>query len=418
MLEQLKTTVAFLRHFIRRYSEDDCMRSAAALTYMSLFAVVPLMTVAYTMFSLIPSFAEMGDKIQALIFSNFLPAAGDQVQGYLVEFSGQARTLTAFGIGFLALTAFLMLKNIEQTLNSIWKTRANRQGLSSFLLYWAVLSLGPLFIGIGFLISTYLISLTVIFDGEYNLGISELLLRQIPLALQILGFSLLFGVVPNAKVPLRHALAGGTAAALVFELAKKSFAAIVSNSSYQLIYGAFAAVPLFLLWIYLSWLIILGGAVFTQSLAGFSNRASRVFDPLIIAVALLELFYRRHQTGKQVTERDILSDRWLLDKYPLTAHQWQQLRDILIDAKIICATDNDTYILSRDLNRLSIWQLSLLLPGIESTEQTRPGSNEQYPWYDDLRGLLIDVDRYSRDKMDISLADLFQQKEDKGDAGE
>ena len=143
-MDKLKTVVDFVKYIISRYQEDGCQQSAAALTYMSLFAVVPLMTVTFTMFSLVPSFSGVGEQVQDLIFENLLPSSGSEVKDYLTDFTSQARKLTFIGVAFLGATAFLMLKNIEKTLNNIWHANSDRKGLSSFMLYWAVLSLGPI----------------------------------------------------------------------------------------------------------------------------------------------------------------------------------------------------------------------------------------------------------------------------------
>lgn len=141
----------FVAAVIRRFAENRCSDNAAALTYTTLFAVVPVMTVTYSMLSAIPSMQGVSDRIQDFIFSNFVPSTGEAVQSYLHNFSQQARKLTVVGVVFLVVTSFMMLKTIDKSLNQIWQVHKVRRGINGFLLYWAILSLGPLFLGGGFL---------------------------------------------------------------------------------------------------------------------------------------------------------------------------------------------------------------------------------------------------------------------------
>ena len=153
-----------LRYLFSRFSADRCSENAAALTYMSLFALVPLITVSYTMAAAVPAFQGLEEQINAFMYDNLLPDTSTEIQGYLSEFSQQAKNLTGVGIGFLVVTAILMLRNIEKAFNAIWRTQKNRSAVSSFLLYWAVLTLAPLTIGVALGINTYLASFTVIFE--------------------------------------------------------------------------------------------------------------------------------------------------------------------------------------------------------------------------------------------------------------
>src|SRR5690606_3494761 len=151
-----------VRRFFSNLMEDffahECQKSAAALTYLTLFALVPLMTVVYSVFSLIPAFDGVAEQLQGVLFSHFVAESGQELQGYLAEFSSQARSLTGVGVGVLVVTAYWMLTNIEKTFNSIWGVSRPRKGIASFLLYWAVLSIGPLLLGAGLAVNTYVLS--------------------------------------------------------------------------------------------------------------------------------------------------------------------------------------------------------------------------------------------------------------------
>ena len=175
MQQRLNNLVEFWRFLLQRFIADKGTSNAAALTYTSLFAVVPMMTVTFSMLSAVPAFQDTGEQIQSFIFRNFVPSAGDALQQYLREFTTQARKLTWIGVAVLAATAFWMLVTIEKTFNTIWRVRQPRRGVSSFLLYWAILSLGPLLLGGGFAISTYFTSLSLISGPDALLGVQEAL---------------------------------------------------------------------------------------------------------------------------------------------------------------------------------------------------------------------------------------------------
>ena len=140
-LSQLWQRLLYLR---RRFSSDRCSESAAALTYMSLFALVPLMTVMVAMVAAIPTFEGVGTQVQDFLFTHLVPASSAEIQSYLEDFSAQAKNLTGLGIGFLIITAILMLRSIEKAFNAIWRAPQHRGGVASFFLYWAVLHLALL----------------------------------------------------------------------------------------------------------------------------------------------------------------------------------------------------------------------------------------------------------------------------------
>jgi membrane protein len=404
-----KKYVALIRTVRQRYVADGCSHSAAALTYMSLFALVPLLTVMYAILSVVPAFQEVGGQIQSLIFDNFVPATGQDVEDYLSQFSDKARKLTGVGIVFLGITAILMLKNIEKAFNAIWKTRENRHGLSSFLLYWAILSLGPICIGLALAISTYLVSLKVVFDQVDVLGIGPQLLQLLPYLLTSAAFTLIFVAVPNCRVPIKHALIGGFITALVFELAKQLFTGIVANTSYQSIYGTFAAVPLFLLWIYLSWLIVLAGAELVHAISGLNALEDENYSDLLLTLGILELLWRRHQQGETLREHDLLQQPWLFKRLSISAERWTPIRDKLFEGGLLRSDDAGNFILGRDLNHFKLWDLVQLL-GYSSDTRTKPG--EQLPtWFQYSIQQIEQAKQKNQQNLDIPLAQLFVHNE-------
>lgn len=389
----------------RRYLADGCSHSAAALTYMSLFALVPLLTVMYAILSAVPAFQEVGLQIQSIIFDNFVPSTGQEVETYLKDFSVQARKLTGVGVGFLGITAILMLKNIEKTFNSIWKTRDNRRGLSSFLLYWAILSLGPLCIGLALGINTYLVSLKVIFDQVDVIGIGPYILRLTPYLLTSAAFTLVFAAVPNCRVPIKHAFIGGLVTALVFEVAKQLFTSIVANTSYQNIYGTFAALPLFLLWIYLSWLIVLAGAELVHAISGFNALGDEKYSDMVLTLAVLELLWRRYKNGHTVAEFYILQQPWLFKQHSISADRWTPIRNKLINAGLLRTADNGQFIIGRDLSLYSLWDLSRLLG--YTPEFSSEAADELPEWFQLSSEHILAAKQQNIDTLSIPLIQLF-----------
>lgn len=390
----------FVHNLASEFADKKCQRSAAALTYMTLFALVPMMTVTYSMFSVIPAFDGVAERLQTLIFENFLPETGSEVQQYLSDFSSQARSLTLPGVGMLVVAAYLMLTNIEKTFNAIWGVDEARRGLSSFLLYWAVLSIGPIFLGAGLIMSTYLLSLKlVVGDIDLLLAVAPIF-RIVPLLMASVAFTLLFAAVPNCRVPVKDAIIGGIATAICFELAKFGFATFVANSTFQLIYGAFAVVPLFLLWINFLWMIILLGAVLVRTLAERKYTGGEQRLPDIAAVLLcLGIFYEKAKKGDTVEDKDCV-------KAGIGLVHWQSLRSLMVKNKWIAVTDSGSYSLVRDLRQITVWdiaQVTHLPSGLVLKKD-----DVQHDWFDKLYKIQNGINIHAKDSMNISVDDIFK----------
>jgi len=223
------------------------------------------------------------------------------------------------------------------------------------LLYWGVLSIGPLLLGAGLAMSTYLLSLKYVLNQYDALGVSKLLFRALPLVFTGGAFTLLFVAVPNCRVPFKYAAAGGAVTAVCFEILKTAFSALVANSSFQLVYGAFAVVPLFLMWVNLVWTVILAGAIFVRTLAEreYSITDGKVTD-MAAVLKCLALFRECSQKGVKVSDSDCY-------RLGLGVVHWQYLREQLIQHKWITATSGGSYVLCRDLRSVTLWDLSLLV---------------------------------------------------------
>ncbi|MEA3302665.1 MAG: virulence factor BrkB family protein [Pseudomonadota bacterium] len=346
----------FIRLLSTRFCAHNGLQNAASLTYTTLLSLVPLTTVVVAILTAFPVADQMAEMIQDFIFENFVPAAGAQVQQYLQEFSSKASRLTGIGFAALIIVALLMMRNIDQALNSIWEVPRRRTLAKQFLIYWALLSLGPLLLALSLAVTSYIISMPLIVEAEETLGLGRRLIRFAPLAASMLAFFLMYLVIPNRRVPLSHALSGGLLAAVLFELAKHAFAFYVTTfTSYQAIYGTLAVIPIFLVWVYLSWVIFLLGAEFTCSLQIFDSSQEAIADDgvqLKLALQLLAQLQHAHQRGEQVS-----ADELIAAVKTGSAQQLQSLLTGLQRAGYILEVEDERLLLAMDLRHVTLYAL-------------------------------------------------------------
>ncbi|MCG9680891.1 virulence factor BrkB family protein [Vibrio sp. Isolate24] len=266
-IEQLsKQSLNFGRYLFIRMGHDRVNVNAGYLAYITLLSIVPMLTVLLSVLSSFSVFANAGDVIQDFVITHFVPAAGDAVKLALFEFVSNTGKMTAVGGLFLFIAALMLISNIDKNLNYIWRVQRKRRAVFSFSMYWMVLTLGPILVGASIAATSYVTSLKIL-DSEAISGAYDLLLRWLPFLLSFFAFMGLYLLVPNKKVYVSHAVVGAIVAALLFEASKKGFAAYITQfPSYQLIYGALAAIPILFVWVYLCWLIVLVGAEVTAAL--------------------------------------------------------------------------------------------------------------------------------------------------------
>jgi len=251
-----------LRTLRRRFSEDRLGLTAGSLTFTTLIALVPLGTVMLAVFSAFPMFSGFEGALDKFFLQNLVPDnIAKPVLRALTQFTGKARGMGTMGLVLLVVTALALVLTIDRTLNSIWRVRQPRPLGQRVLVYWAALTLGPLALGMSLTLTSYAVSASRGWVSALPGGVA-LLLETIQFLMLVLAVSGLFHYVPNTHVRWRHAVAGGLFVAMAFEAAKKLLAWYVDSvPSYNAVYGAFAAVPILLLWVYLGWVIMLLGAV-------------------------------------------------------------------------------------------------------------------------------------------------------------
>lgn len=386
------------------------MINAAALTYTTLLALVPLMTVFVSVLAAFPVGDRLVEQIHDFAFRNFVPAAGEVVQRYLEEFSGKAAGLTGPSFLFLVVTALLMMASIDRAFNDIWRVPRERPLLTKFLVYWAVLTVGPLLMGLSVAVTSYLLSLPLLTGAAHTIRGTSRLLYLAPLLASMFAFTLLFALVPLRRVPLRHALAGGVTAAVLFELAKRGFGAYLAYfPTYEAIYGTLATVPIFLVWIYLSWLVTLFGAELTYCLGTGCSAGVRQMpsgERLVDAFALVQSLWEAQVDGRSQSLEELAAGAQI----PLATVEGLLTR--LAGARWAAATEQGDWILTRDVSVLRLVDLynvdGLALPrGGELSATSAAGMQR-------LAARLGVVEEELAKAMDVPLTELFENNEATG----
>lgn len=257
----------FLLRCVARFREERCAQAAASLAFTTLLALVPLITVALVLISHFDLFAGLGVALRNFLLANLLPEkAGKIIATYALQFSQKTGRLTALGTGMLVTTALLLIFSIDRVFGQIWRVKKQRPLVRRILLYLGGLVLGPVVLGACVATATYLMTASLGLVNEPR-WMTNLILKILPAVLLAALCSLIYFAMPNRPVAPRHAAIGGVIAALGFALIQRGFGYYVAAfPNYTLIYGAFAIVPIFLVWLYLSWLVVLAGALATAVL--------------------------------------------------------------------------------------------------------------------------------------------------------
>jgi membrane protein len=406
---------------VGRFYRDNGMQSAAALTYTTLLAIVPLLAIAFSIFSAFPAFVSVRVELEQVIFDNLVPEVGGVVREYLQSFLTNTGSLGTVGVVALGVSAVLLLATIETTLNTIWRVERQRPLVFRILMSWAMITLGPLLLGASMSLTTDAFSVVTQLWSEA--GLSEEALRGdnpvrdriLAATLQTIAFTILFLVVPNRTVTLRDAFIGGAISGIAFEFLKAGFAwYLTSFPTYQTIYGAMAVIPIFLIWLYLSWTVVILGAVFSSSFPEWWRaRTPRLEDtdvsPLVrfnAALAVISMLVDKQATGQPIDETE-------LDALTLPSDPVDQVLERLLQSHWISATDDGRFVLSRDPGRSTGLELFRDLGLSAGGEEGRPPAASA--------GLVRDIGeeilKAERAALDRPVADFLQQTETSGSDG-
>lgn len=396
-------SLAFLDFTWHRFLEDRCLQTAGALAFTTLFALVPLTAAILGILAAFPVFEEWRIKLTSWAFNNFVPAAGDVIQAYLTEFAANASKATTIGVLVLVFSAISLMMSIEDAFNRIWRVKNDRAPASRFVVYWTALSLGPMLLVAMLAISSYLIALPFIDAAAAQWSIRERMLSVLPFVIVWVALSTGYTVIPNRTVRFRDAAIGGLIAAALFEAAKHTFSWYASDmANYQQVYGALSIVPVFFLWMYLSWIIVLLGASITASLSAFDYRkaADRITmdQEMTGLLRVIGRLVEAHREGRGLHSQDLLQ----LEPY-LTDDLLQRYLADLCEVAVIRRTETGEWILSRDLAGISLLDL------YRETGYRLPVGNQSLPGQEMIEfgeGPLSELSTTLRERLDVPLASL------------
>jgi len=393
------TDLRHLLHFVAvRFKQDHCAQMAASLTFTTLLSLVPLVTIALTLFSAFPVFDDFSGQIKSFLLSNMMPETGGKmISRYVEQFTESAAKLTAVGIVFLALTAMLMMHTIEEAFHTIWRVSKPRTLVQRVLIYWAGLTLAPLLIGGSLSLTSWLAGMSMGYAKQAP-EFDVVMLKVVSVLLTTLAFSLLFRVVPNRFVPLRHAFIGGAVAAVAFESMNRAFAYYIAHfPSYKLVYGAFASIPIFLLWIYLSWLTILLGALITSSLSHWRGNPVQKMTAaakLYYALRILRAMRESMRSGK-VQTLPMLSMQLHIGFDAL-----EQILEELVRVKMVRKLTGKGWAMIRDAEHIQVSELYRLFVFDPSSMAVRQDDAEIHAW-------LVQMEQRMAEATAITLHELF-----------
>jgi membrane protein len=343
----------FLGALVYRFFEDRGVQTAGSLTFTTLLSLVPLITVALALATAFPVFREATAALQAYVLENFLPEASGvkAMAAQINEFTAKAGQLTAIGLIFLTVTAIMLMLTIDESMNRVFRVHRPRPLAQKLLMYWGVLTLGPVLIGMSLSLTTFLVGASL---GLMRMGaLAQDVLRLVPFLFTWAALTLIYLVVPNRRIVLWHALVGAFCAGVAFEATKRGFAIYLAKfPTYTLIYGAFATLPIFLLWVYLSWLIVLIGATITAMLPAFrvdeSDRNRPPGRDLEDALAVLGGLARAQETG------EVVSLTRLAGRIRRMPHRCEQVLERCAALGWAVNTERDAWLLTREADSIRV----------------------------------------------------------------
>jgi len=364
----------FVRHVVRRFIEDGCFAAAGALSYTTLVSIVPLLAISLAVLSAFPIFDKLRERALMLMFDNFVPTVGATVEEYISSFAQSAGKTTAIGLIVLAVTAVMLLATIEDRLGAIWRVHAPRRWLARILSYWTMLTLGPLLFGVGLSVSASLHGITqdIAVVGASRHAVEHwlgLFAGYTPFLLETAGFTLLFCLIPHCPVRWRDGAVGAVVAALLFEGCKAGFTLYLGHfNAYQAIYGALAVIPIFLLWMYLSWSVVLFGAEVAAAVPLWGLAADAAPAPqrvdLDLGLAVVARLARQSRIG------GALPFPVLATELAVPVGLLANCLDRLLAAGFVAASVDGGWVLARDLTQT---RLADLKQAVETEPDFRRG---------------------------------------------
>lgn len=389
----------FIFFLMSRFEANGNRKSAAALTLVTLFAIVPLMTAGYSVLTIFPQFSGFLDQFHQFFFKHFFPASSSEMSEVLTGFATQAKNLTFIGLVLLLISAISLMFTIENAFNQVWRVSSKRFG-RRVVYYWLVILVGPALLAFGFLMSSYLLSSRLWLEHvESVFHIYDYLVALLPFILSVTAFTLMYYFLPSCKVKVYHAFFGGVIASVLLEVCKAGFVFLLAKMpAYKVVYGAFAVVPIFLIWIFVAWCVVLFGAEIVRAIPFIKKHwVGKTASQLDWALLILKML--NASSIKKVSRDKLVSSLTLTD-----ADEWEFVLRILVDQQWV-EDDIDEFELKQDLSRVTVGELSELLHGrrLEKIGVLDEGSQ----WYPVLSPKLKNIREQKKAALGLPISSLF-----------
>ncbi len=362
-LNRLTDELQFARTVVRRFSKDRVLVAAASLSYTSLLAIVPLFAIAFSVMMAFPVFDGMTQQLLSIVLSYTAPHIGGELETYVDRFVSNTSELTTLGVVWLAVTAVMLLSTIETAFNAIWRIEKPRPLAMRLVAYWTTLTLGPLLLGAGLSVSTAFAMNNFMPLGLDFGVIRNFFLRMLPFLFAVGGFAILYLALPNRRVGVRYALLGALVAGILFEALKAVFGIYLQNAgTFESVYGSLAALPVFLIWMYLVWAVVLFGAIVAATRPEWlATRRAEDFGPLTPARALLRALQTIGCLLAASRENQVVDEDRLLDATGGDGAGLGLVLARLQGSGYLARTDEDQPVLVRDLEGVTVADLYIAL---------------------------------------------------------
>ncbi|MCB2108658.1 MAG: YihY family inner membrane protein [Rhodobacteraceae bacterium] len=355
-LRTLMRPDSFIRFMATRLFEDQVTRVAASLSFTTTLAVVPALALVFAMITAFPAFENVRSGVQEAIFNNFLPSTSIKMSEQLGDFVSAAGRVTAFGVIGLAVTSILLLLTIESAFNRIFRVKKPRPFHLRILVLWAVITVGPFLFAISFT-AFGAFGTSMPWQDKIDRGVREALLGQfVPLLFSWLALTFIYTIVPNRRIRFRDAMYGAAFSAVMFAGLRYGFALYVGYmTDYEAVYGAVAALPVFLVWVYLCWTMVLIGAGITATLPEWRHvrlgGSTSTVDQVSFALDLIGKLAAAQRRGGGMSMDRLVTALAIPDLVT------GELLDVLKSGRFVAVTDDGIWILSRDLDRTPLADL-------------------------------------------------------------
>ena len=407
MHERIKDGGSLIWYALSRFNKDNCLALAASLSYTTLLALVPLLALALGILTGFPGFEGIHNRIQSFVLTNLVPQAGAAVTSALTSFVENAGKATGIGILGLAFTSIMLLSTINSAFNQIWRVEKERPILWRILVYWAIISLGPILFGTALSLSG-----TIYSEITGDRTMRKIVSWTVPFAIEIVAFSLLYAITPNRQVRWRHAVFAGIIAALLFEVLKAGYAAYLQRfPTYQSVYGALSAIPIFLVWMYLCWAVTLLGAEVAAALPEWQSanalkepqRNPRPGERLTLAMVLLNRLLEASRDKGPVSHDELIDELAAPIKWVDCELQ------ALVSGGFLERTQRGDWILARDLDELTVGDLYRGLELTPSPADAAPSTPlaPAADWPERLHEILAQVKEAERELMRVPVKRLL-----------